>query len=110
MTTKVDKNLIEIAKSTGANGYTELPGGAILQWGKTTADIQSGSVVFPIAFPNGCLNVVATCTAASTGNAVRKTVGVGNLSTTGFDYQTRMDDGTNPLSGQRDIFWQAIGW
>ena len=110
MTTKVTKNLLNIPKSLTSNGYAQIGDGLILQWGLTTDDAISGTVTFPQAFPNGCLNVVATCTANPVGNAVRKTLGVGNFSTSGFDYASRLDDGTNPVSGQRDFYWQAIGW
>lgn len=110
MTTKVSKNLINVPKSLTSNGYADLGDGLILQWGVTTADAILGTVTFPKAFPNACLNVVATCTASPAVNAVRRTLGVGAFSTTGFDYASRFDDGTNPVSGQRDFYWQAIGW
>lgn len=40
--------------STLENGYTKLPNGMILQWGRFSG---TGDVVFPMTFPNACLHV-----------------------------------------------------
>jgi len=44
------------------NGFTNLPNGLMIQWG--TALVASGDntvpTLFPIAFPNRCLNITAT--------------------------------------------------
>ena len=44
-------------------GYQKLPGGLILQWGRTTTFVNNTSetVVFPIAFPNAVFTASATC-------------------------------------------------
>lgn len=41
------------------NGYIELPGGMIMQWGSDTRqDDDTYDVLFPIPFPNDCFSVV----------------------------------------------------
>jgi hypothetical protein len=42
-------------------GYQKLPSGLIIQWGQATcAAGTTSSTTFPIAFPNACLNVMAS--------------------------------------------------
>jgi hypothetical protein len=42
----------------GANGYTTLPGGLILQWGTATTTSGFGTITFPIAFPTAAYAVM----------------------------------------------------
>ena len=42
-----------------ASGYTTLPGGIILQWGKVTGSGIPSINLFPVAFPNNVYNVTA---------------------------------------------------
>lgn len=47
----------------GANGYTRLTNGIIMQWGISSTSTNTGTpafTAFPIAFPNACLQVNAT--------------------------------------------------
>lgn len=44
-------------QSLGANGYTKLPNGLILQWGSISRATWTN---FPITFPNSCFGAVAT--------------------------------------------------
>jgi len=49
------------ANSLTSSGYQKLPGGLIIQWGmqtENTATAGGGSVVFPITFPNGLLQLI----------------------------------------------------
>lgn len=47
--------------SLGLNGYQKLPSGLIIQWGYVTVNNDSAATAtFPVAFPNGVLNVSAT--------------------------------------------------
>ena len=50
------------SSSKSENGYTRLPNGLIIQWGLALVEKGDNTVptLFPIAFPNKCLNVVAT--------------------------------------------------
>ena len=58
----VDGNNLNLfsAKSLAASGYQKLPSGLIVQWGEYTANmvhVTNYSPVFPITFPNACLQV-----------------------------------------------------
>lgn len=78
------------------NGYTTLPNGLILQWGRCT---DQATVVFPIAFPTECFSVSAI--SFSTNNGVpRITSGV---SPTGFFMNY-----ANAVGGT--CTWMAIGY
>lgn len=46
------------SQSLAQTGYQTLPGGLILQWGRSTTTANPSSVSFPIAFPNACFVVV----------------------------------------------------
>jgi hypothetical protein len=92
--------------SKTANGYTKLPNGIYLQWGATAAGIGTagvGSIVFPLAFPTACLQVIASVRDnGSVGTGTTGQFGTGNYSTTGFDLYNR-------TSGSLNFNWFAIG-
>lgn len=95
----------------GANGWTFLPGGFILQWGTTPVGAISGSVLFNAAnidFPANCYNVQATpifITASPPLTPTNQaTVSVDALTTTGFNW--RFNQNTFHWNG---FFWIAIG-
>ncbi|WP_459888052.1 gp53-like domain-containing protein [Campylobacter concisus] len=50
------------SNSKSENGYTRLPNGLIVQWGLALVEKGDNTTptLFPIAFPNRCLNVTAT--------------------------------------------------
>jgi hypothetical protein len=98
---------------TGANqslaesGFQKLPGGLILQWGKT-ADLDNNDVItvtFPTAFSTACYQVT-TCinrtSAISQGTASAHT---GDYTTTNFKlaYDADVNPSTNP------VVWFAVG-
>ncbi len=72
-----------------ANGYQKLPGGLIVQWGAfhvgdfSSVSNASGSLTFPISFPNACLRVLPSLEDA-TGNA--GSVAATAKSTSGFSW------------------------
>jgi len=47
------------------NGYQKLPSGLIIQWGAGSTTSGTGSITFPIAFPNACLHFSAQYGGAS---------------------------------------------
>lgn len=51
--------------SLSANGYQKLPSGLIIQWGATTAAVNT----FPVAFPNACLRIMPQITSWNTSGA-----------------------------------------
>jgi len=102
--------------STATQGYTFLPGGILIQWGRRSANMPSGSSigseVFPVAFLNGSLTV--------TGNPLMNYNPVGSRpssqaslnirasslgSTTGFDWQFYTNS-----SDYKGFTWIAIGY
>ena len=58
------KQTLEPTQQLEKNGYTKLAGGLILQWGAVENNDPNWEgyvdVVFPISFPNACLNVTAS--------------------------------------------------
>lgn len=43
------------------NGTSYIPGGLIFKWGKIDNPPKTGSVIFPVAFPNDCFQVQLSC-------------------------------------------------
>lgn len=92
-------------KSIGASGYITLPGGLILQWGKTglIADEGSATVTFPVAFPTACLNVSAT------GDTITVATTTGHHAITAIS-ATQMTVRWNANSAvSSSAYWFAIG-
>lgn len=82
--------------SLGNNGYQRLPSGLILQWGRYRGGASSGTINFPLQFPNSCYVVTATATTSSTGESVK----VSPISTSQFSFEG---------SASVNFDWQAIG-
>lgn len=99
------------------NGYQKLPSGKIEQWGfiLTPAGVATANVdvVFPVQFPNACLNVVASIgvwngdyDAQAVYRACRQELSIGAALKNGVDMQAFMD---NNLNSVRVVYWQAVG-
>lgn len=97
----------------GANGYTFLPGGLLMQWGVVTlggGSNQSGTVTFAtsnIAFPTNVLNISLTLQ-SNTGNSSDNTLSVSVTSAptgTGFNWKYNGTGSTNFPA----FYWMAIG-
>lgn len=57
--------------SIGANGYFKDPTTSlILQWGRAQVTSTGTTITLPIAFPNGCVNVVASINFGSSQSAI----------------------------------------
>lgn len=58
-------------QSIGANGYQTLPGGLILQWGRTASlgSLSNTVITLPLAFPNA--NRIVVVTAETTGGSAQ---------------------------------------
>lgn len=84
--------------SKSANGYTKLPNGLIIQWGKIKG-WNGGQiwVSFPITFPTLTLSVVITSMGSSAANN-----SVQSYLATGFNM--------NSSENNQDTFWIAIGY
>jgi hypothetical protein len=105
--------LSAFGNSGAGSGYQKLPSGIIIQWGAANITL-SGTVTFPIAFPNLCLRTFG-CEA----NASGSTWGVGQPTVHGAGSVTASNaifyalqwngsswTGANPLG----LSWLAIGY
>ncbi len=95
-----------------SNGYMKMSNGFILQWGATgnaTAEGAFPAVLFPIAFPNACLNVTATIVNSSQTTTMDQGAQVGPYTTTGVTIYAQAYGGGS-YSWPTYAFWTAIGW
>ncbi|WP_313364493.1 phage tail protein [Pseudomonas sp.] len=99
-------------------GWERSPSGIIRQWGVLVASAglstQALDIVFPMQFPNTCLNVKGSVGIwnsdydSSPGyRSCRQDVSIGVPSKTGVDAQLFMD---NNLESSRVLYWEAIGY
>lgn len=82
------------------NGYQDIKGGLIFQWGVHTNTSDLETVSFPIAFPVACRNVQLTGNEAN--NNSSNNTGATVLTTTGFSLWGQLQE--------RQNFWMAIGY
>lgn len=103
--------------SKSPNGWRKDPVGIIEQWGFSLTPAGAATanldVVFPMQFPNACLNVVASIGVYRNDydfnpdyRSARQEVSVGAPTKTGFDMQAFID---NYLNSVRVVYWRAIG-
>lgn len=76
----------DFTESFASNGWTELPNGLIIQWGRVLIDAESSneSVSFPKAFTTACLQVVASAEDSSTTRSRNDFIGTTTPTTTAF--------------------------
>lgn len=96
--------------SKRANGYTKLPNGLILQWGKTSfgASTGGGKVTMPLSFPTECYTVLLTNVYA---NSKAVVTSLGGTETTLNSFYVYLQD---VISNARPnytcvVSWMAIG-
>lgn len=95
----------------GTNGYQVMPGGLILQWGRLRGNYTgepSAAVVFPLPFPNACLNISGNVhlnfpTSSNRDHWLQTT---GNPTTFGAVFQFQSDGNTT----SDGLNWFAIGY
>jgi len=88
---------------TATDGFSWLPGGIIIQWGKKAAPGSSGVVTFPLSFPSG--NPPLSIQVSLERNSGNQSVTVDSAtppSAAGFDY-------LSSTGGSVNLFWIAIG-
>lgn len=85
-------------QSLTSNGYQIFPGGLILQWGSATAVGSSGTITFPIPFPNACFSVTSIQHSSSATQ-------YGAIATPGLS-SVVFYGGSSNIS----IFWMAVGY
>lgn len=93
-----DLNMLSFTQNLSANGYATYPNGVILQWGSFTNATGSGTVTFPLAFPNNCFTVLAIDSIYSSGNGH---MGITSKTKTSFTWGSTGDSKT--------INWFALG-
>jgi hypothetical protein len=99
------------AQSLTANGYIELPGGLIIQWGQTSSVAATRAVTYPIPFPNAVLNVEATPQNASAQVATNMvSCGVYAPGLVGFTAACWITTGAAPAFTTTPVNWIAIGY
>lgn len=81
--------------SLTTNGYSYIPGGALIQWGIVTVTSSGVTVTFPTAFPTACFNIVCSSNASGSVNP----------------YPTSINSTAVIIkSGSTELcYWQAIG-
>ena len=100
-------NVDDFISQKASSGYIKTPSGLIFEWGMVQVPIDSYvQVVFPVAFPNTCLNVQATAVLdqAVTGATVLS-AHVGRINQTGC----HVGVSENGIAGPRPVYWLAIG-
>lgn len=109
-----DKDVYFGTVNKSTDGYTTLPNGLIMQWGYHTTsypgDNISATMIFPVTFPNACLNATATrVTASPSGNNSDGGLCIYAFGNTGLkiSYNTYNDAAGASLRG---CFWMAIGY
>ena len=80
--------------SIGANGYSYLPNGLLMQWGKLAVTTSGATITFSTAFPTGALSIQLTGTGDS-----RPWVTSLSSTTCGID-----------AAASSDVYYQAIGY
>ena len=102
-------NAVEQGYSHSLNsaGWTKLPNGLIIQWGKTPVvhDERSTDIVFPIAFPNKVLSIQLTENQMRTTENNATHLAALNVSKTKFTFKI---NSTSPIDSS--AYWFAIGY
>lgn len=93
--------------SAAVTGYTFLPGGMLLQWGKAGSKSNGNSISFPIAFPNACFLVVPAQYQTAT-ESDQRSLSVVISSTTSFTIRITTL-GSSPTGATAFLSWMAIG-
>jgi hypothetical protein len=87
--------------SKSTNGWQQLPGGLIIQWGYYAGGAHGPTITFPIVFPTAVLNLSAT---AGQDNSA---IAVGAISTSQFA-ATQLEAASN-TNNTAAFYWLAIG-
>lgn len=80
--------------SIAANGYTTLPNGIILQWGKIAATTSGSTITFSTTFANGPLSIQLTGAADTRAWVTTLTSSNSNIS----------------VSSNSDVYYTALGY
>ncbi|WP_442794008.1 gp53-like domain-containing protein [Pseudomonas sp. LAM2023] len=114
---QMNKHSGQFLANLGVNGYQKLPSGLIRQWGCILAPTGGSSaaidIVFPVQFPNACLNVVGSIgiwtsdyDAVAIHRSCRQALSIGMPLKNGVDAQVFID---NNVQSMRVVYWEATG-
>ena len=92
----------------GDNGFQKIPGGLILQWGVVSEVTTEGqrSVIYPVTFPTGTLQVVMGGSAAAVSAAADMWPQVISFTASGFNWNAQSQTSSFASCGAR---WWAVG-
>ena len=100
-----DDNILSVddSETVTTNGYIQLTGGFLIQWGKDTAPLDglSAELDFPIAFPNKVCSLVGSKSISHPGAVDANDAGIQYVSNS--KYKVYSDDVS------RDVYWIALG-
>lgn len=97
----VNGSVIQPRTTRAVNGYTYLPGGYILQWGKTLVNTGGTTTInLPLAYSTAQLNVTATAEAAA---SYQIAIASAPFSTTQFGV-------VNTAGTNINVYWQSLGY
>lgn len=109
-------------QSLANNGWTRLPNGLILQWGRLEINTSlgeggstgSGFITFPVAFPTNILHVNSTYAVLSSNSnndqRVEITTAHEVLGLTGFQLIIRQTQGSSLTTQTNGFMWFALGY
>lgn len=92
-----------IGTLAAANGYSYLPGGMIIQWGRDT--FPGSTTAFNVNFPTACFGVLTTTESAAGSTGVCAVI-IRTLAVNQFTWTQRVSSSTTNFTG---FFWVAIG-
>lgn len=94
------------AYSKTANGYSYLPGGVIIQWGRYVGGVNSPTITFPKVFPNAVFSLSCQIEVVAGTNGAMVEV-VNSVTTSGFVGNQRRHDAAALTN---NFWWIAIGY
>lgn len=102
-------NYSQFASSIGASGYTYLPNGALMQWGRATTDGSGlAPIVFPVPFGSTDYSIVETHVVPSpgSGGSITSAIVSGTETASGVTLQAYVG---GSASTSRPLRWIALG-
>lgn len=86
------------------NGYYQLPGGFLIQWGYYSGGVHNPSITFPIAFPVASLSIIAVAT--DDNNTVATQTSPGSR----FGFSPSQIDASTGVNSAAGFMYLALGY
>jgi len=101
-------NVSEFSSVKSTNGWQELPGGLIMQWGKVhQGDNSEIDYNLPTSFPNSFINVTVSLSTLRNGGSYVNTVAARPINNSQVRIKTEYGGGATAF---KDIYYFAIGY